>query len=58
MNLGQFAHQSTSSEAAEEAEGKEKELANAIAVGSRCEVTIAKTAPKRGTVMFVGECVS
>ena len=56
MKLGQFAdHSPTASETPEEAERREKEVADAIVVGSRCEVTVAQMAPKRGTVMFVGE---
>ena len=54
MKLGQFADRS---EASEEAGRKEKEMADAIVVGSRCEVTVGETSPKRGTVMFVGEWV-
>lgn len=53
MKLAQFAERNP--EAAEEMERKQKEAADAIPVGSRCEVTVAKAAPKRGTVMFVGE---
>lgn len=52
MKLAQFAERNP--EAAEEMERKQKEAADAIPVGSRCEVTVAKAAPKRGTVMFVG----
>ena len=56
MKLGQFAdHSAAASETPEEAERREKEVADAIAVGSRCEVTVAQMAPKRGIVMFVGE---
>ena len=52
MKLGQFSEHSAASEEAGE---REKEMADAIAVGSRCEVTVGQTAAKRGTVMFVGE---
>lgn len=56
MKLGQFADRGAASVTAkEEAERKEKETADAITVGSRCEVTVAQSSPKRGTVMFVGE---
>ena len=56
MKLGQFADRGTASVAAkEEAERKDKENADTITVGSRCEVTVAQSSPKRGTVMFVGE---
>ena len=51
MKLGQFADRSAASKEAEE---REKEMAEAIAVGSRCEVTVGQTSPKRGIVMFVG----
>lgn len=56
MKLGQFADHSAASVAAkDEAERKEKEMADTITVGSRCEVTVAQSSPKRGTVMFVGK---
>lgn len=56
MKLSQFADRGTASVAAkEEAERKDKENADTITVGSRCEVTVAQSSPKRGTVMFVGE---
>ena len=55
MKLGQFADRSAASEEAGE---REKEMAEAITVGSRCEVTVGQTAAKRGTVMFVGEWVT
>ena len=52
MKLGQFADRSTASTEAAE---REKEMADAMAVGSRCEVTVGQTSAKRGTVMFVGK---
>lgn len=56
MKLGQFADRSAASEAAkEEAERKEKDMAAAITVRSRCEVTVGQSSAKRGTVMFVGK---
>ena len=61
MKLGQFAEKDPSAEAEtavrEEADRKEAE---AIPVGSRCEVALPGTVPKRGTVMFVGkwQCTS
>ena len=55
MKLGRFAEGTGSHELAEEVEKKEREKADAIPVGSRCEVTVAKSIPKKGTVMFVGE---
>ena len=58
MKLGQFADRSVAAaKVAEEVAGKEKELADSISVGARCEVTVADSEPKRGTVMFVGVCV-
>ena len=58
MKLGQFADRSVAAaKAEEEVAEKEKKLAEAIAVGARCEVTVGDSLPKRGTVMFVGVCV-
>ena len=59
MKLGQFAERDPAAEeearAREEAEKREAE---AIPVGSRCEVTLPGTTAKRGTIMFVGEYLS
>ena len=58
MKLAQFAdHSGAATKAAEEVAEKEKEVAEGIAVGARCEVTVGDSLPKRGTVMFVGVCV-
>ncbi|CAI8048392.1 Tubulin-folding cofactor B [Geodia barretti] len=55
MKLGQFADRSLAvAKVAEEVAEKEKKLAEAVAVGARCEVTVGDSLPKRGTVMFVG----
>ncbi len=56
MKLAQFAEKDPEEvRKAEEKERKEKELAEAIVVGSRCEVALPGAMPKRGTVMFTGE---
>ena len=58
MKLGQFAERDPAAE--EEArvrEEAEKREAEAISVGSRCEVTLPGTVAKRGTVMFVGKWI-
>ena len=56
MKLGQFADRSVAAaKAAEEVTERERQLAEAITVGARCEVTVGDSHPKRGTVMFVGE---
>ena len=55
MKLAQFAEKDPEAvRQAAEKERKEKEMAEAIAVGSRCEVVLPGTLPKRGTVMFTG----
>ena len=55
MKLGRFSDQGAESVAEREAqEEQERVEAEAIAVGSRCEVTLPGTTPKRGLVMFVG----
>lgn len=56
MKLGQFVEKDPAAEA--EAAAKEvieKQEAEAIPVGSRCEVTLPGATPRRGTVMFVGK---
>lgn len=35
----------------------EEEVAKSISTGLRCEVTISKSLPKRGVVMYIGKCV-
>ena len=56
MKLGQFAERDPTAiaEAAARDEA-EKMAAEAVPVGSRCEVALPGTVPKRGTVMFVGK---
>lgn len=51
MKLGRFAE---SEEDAKKRETEEMETANAITVGSRCEVTLTNGVKRRGSVMFVG----
>ena len=56
MKLGQFAEKDPSAEAeAATWEETDRKEAEAIPVGSRCEVALPGTVPKRGTVMFVGK---
>ena len=59
MKLGQFAEKDPAAEdKAKAREEAEKREAEAIAVGSRCEVTLPEATAKRGTVMFVGELIA
>jgi tubulin-folding cofactor B len=56
MKLAQFVERDPAAE--EEARAREeadKREAEAIPVGSRCEVTLPGATAKRGTVMFVGK---
>ncbi len=56
MKLGRFADQDPVAESEATARVEEERLATeAIAVGSRCEITGAGGMPKRGVVMFTGE---
>ena len=55
MKLGRFADKGKDSQEGAEEEEREKAEADAIPVGSRCEVTFQKSSPRRGAVMFVGE---
>ncbi len=56
MKLGRFADQDPVAESEATARLEEERLATeAIAVGSRCEITGAGGMPKRGVVMFTGE---
>lgn len=55
MKLGRFADKEKESQGGAEEEEREKAEADAIPVGSRCEVTLAKSSPRRGTVLFVGK---
>ena len=52
MKLGRFAEKDSKAGADPEAEERE---ADAIPVGSRCEISLPEYAPRKGTVMFVGE---
>ena len=52
MKLGRFAEKDP--QAQSEADEKEKAEADAIPVGSRCEISLPKAVPRRGTVMYVG----
>ena len=56
MKLGQFAERDPAAEAEAAArEEADKKEAEAVPVGSRCEVALPGAVPKRGTVMFVGK---
>ena len=56
MKLGRFAEKSSTEMMQKEAEEKaEKERADKIAVGMRCEVRLLGCGAKRGTVGYVGE---
>ena len=55
MKLGQFAEKDSKAGADPEAEERKKQEAKAIPVGSRCEISLPEYAPRKGTVMFVGE---
>ena len=56
LKLGRFAEKDDAmKEEEEEKERQDKMEAEAITIGSRCEVLLPHEAPKRGTVMFVGK---
>lgn len=56
LKVGRFAEKdATAKKEEEEREREDKAAAEAITIGSRCEVTLPNDAPKRGTVMFVGK---
>eukprot|EP00731_Ephydatia_muelleri_P027709 Em0019g582a len=56
LKLGRFAEKDDATkEEEEEKERQDKMEAEAITIGSRCEVLLPQEAPKRGTVMFVGK---
>ena len=55
MKLAQFAEKDPdASKEAAAREMEEKKMAEAIAVGSRCEVVLPGSMPRRGIVMFTG----
>lgn len=55
MKLGRFADKDPEAEAKAAAKDEEERLlAESIALGARCEVTVPGAMPKRGVVMFVG----
>ena len=56
MKLGRFADTDPEAEANAAAKvEEERQLAESITVGARCEVTLPGATPKKGVVMFVGK---
>lgn len=53
MKVGRFSEKDPKVETA--LDDDERAFAEAVSLGSRCEVTIPGALPKRGTVMFIGE---